>query len=96
VFRLNRTAFRINSFAEADNNAAYWLTKPVEERLRAANFLTRQAYHLAPTATLQLDRTQSAIRLGDETNSVFTEDFQDFLKAFSEHGVDYILVGGMR
>ena len=58
MFRLDRTAFRINTFEEADSNIHYWVTRPLEERLRAADFLTRQAYNIAPDAELRLDRTK--------------------------------------
>jgi hypothetical protein len=94
VFRLDRTAFRINTFAEADNNCKYWLTQPVEERLRAANFLIRQAYGIDPQATLRMDRSHSVVRIRRKMNNLFNQDFLDLFKAFNTHEVEYILVGG--
>lgn len=32
MYRLDRSAFRINTFKEADNNREYWLSKKLEER----------------------------------------------------------------
>jgi hypothetical protein len=32
MYRLDRTAFKINTFREAENNRAYWLSKSPEER----------------------------------------------------------------
>jgi hypothetical protein len=90
VYRLDRTAFRIASFAEADNNCRYWLTKPVEERLRAANFLTRQAYNIAQDAVLRMDRGQSG---EDVASDVWLGDFSRLLAAFESCTVDYLLVG---
>lgn len=94
MFRLDRTAFSINSFAEADNNAKYWLTRPLEERLRAADMLTRQAYNIAPDVTLRVDRGLSKVRCRTMANNIFNEDFQDLITSFNKHQVEYILVGG--
>jgi len=33
---MDRTAFKINTFEEADNNVEYWLSKTPTERLAAA------------------------------------------------------------
>ena len=94
MFRLDRTAFRINTFEKADSNIHYWVTRPLEERLRAADFLTRQAYNIAPDAILRLDRTRSAVRRSGSMNNIFNQDFQDLIRAFNKCDVDYILVGG--
>ena len=94
MFRLDRTAFRINTFEEADSNAKYWVTRPVEERLQAADMLMRQAFNIAPDAILQLDRTASKVRSRIMANNIFNQDFQDLIEAFNTHQVEYILVGG--
>jgi len=44
MYRLDRTAFKIQSFKEADNNRAYWLSKTPAERWAAAWYLTCCAY----------------------------------------------------
>ena len=93
-YRMDRTAFRINSFAEADNNTAYWLRQPVAERLRAAWYLTLQAYNLDPAELPTFDRTASALRYRRTGDSVFNPDFQDFFRAFNRARVNYLLVGG--
>ena len=92
--RLDRTAFRINTFEEADNSTAYWLTRSVSERLRAADMLIRQAYDLPKTRVLRLDRTQASVRCRYMSNNIFNPDFQDLLQAFNDQDVRYILVGG--
>ncbi len=92
--RLDRTAFRIASFDEADNNTAYWLTRPVRERLRAADILLRQAYNIPKDQVLRLDRTHAAIRCRYMSNNIFNRDFQDLIHAFNKHDVRYMLVGG--
>ncbi len=74
MFRLDRTAFRINTFEEADSNIHYWVTRPLEERLRAADFLTRQAYNIAPDAELRLDRTKFWMgKLEDQDKRIISE-----------------------
>jgi len=93
-FPMDKTAFRINTFAEADNNTAYWLKQPPVERLRAAAFLIRQAFNLPPDDPMRLDRRLFRIKRRSMSNNIFNPDFQDFIKAFNQHNVKYILVGG--
>jgi|HubBroStandDraft_2_1064218.scaffolds.fasta_scaffold378297_3 hypothetical protein len=40
-FRLDRTEFSVARLADPDNAVGYWLSRPVEERLRALEFLRR-------------------------------------------------------
>ena len=43
---MDRTAFRIQTFEEADNHAAYWPARPVAHRLMAAKELIDRAADL--------------------------------------------------
>ncbi|MBK6930630.1 MAG: hypothetical protein IPH12_07040 [Saprospirales bacterium] len=61
-YRLDRTAFRIATFQEADHWRAYWLGKSPSERLQAAWHLVCRAYNLDPEQEHRLDRTKFAMR----------------------------------
>ena len=53
-FRLDRTQFSVAKLNDPDDQVAYWLTRPVEERLRALELLRRTFYgHTSATARLQ-------------------------------------------
>lgn len=93
-FRMNRAAFRINTFEEADNNIAYWLARPPAERLAAATYLIRQAWNISPEDPVKLDRNVTKIRRRSMNNNYFNQDFQDFINALNNQRVEYILVGG--
>jgi hypothetical protein len=69
-FRMDRTAFRINTFAEADNNVAYWRTRSETERLQAAMFLIRQAYNIAPDDPMRMDKTRFSMGKMDDKDKV--------------------------
>jgi hypothetical protein len=43
-FRLDRTQFSVARVTDPDDALAYWLSRPVEERLRALEFLRRTFY----------------------------------------------------
>ncbi len=43
-FRLDRTQFSVVSLTDPDDSVAYWLSRPVEERLRALELLRRTFY----------------------------------------------------
>jgi hypothetical protein len=43
-FRLDRTHFSVARLTDPDDAAQYWLSRPVEERLRALEFLRRSFY----------------------------------------------------
>ena len=43
-FRLDRTQFSIARLTDADDAVEYWLSRPVEERLRALELLRRTFY----------------------------------------------------
>lgn len=91
---MNRAAFRINTFEEADNNIAYWLARPPAERLAAATYLIRQAWNISPEDPAKLDRNVTKIRRRSMSNNYFNQDFQDFINALNNQRVEYILVGG--
>ncbi len=62
--KLDRKAFSIKTFAQADNNRAYWLTKTPAERLAAAWRLSCRLYRLDPDnkEDIKLDRNYFKIR----------------------------------
>jgi hypothetical protein len=43
-FRLDRTQFSVVRLTDRDDAVAYWLSQPVEERLRALELLRRTFY----------------------------------------------------
>jgi hypothetical protein len=52
-FDLDRTQFSVASLTEPDDALAYWLSRPVEERLRAIELLRRTFYGSSATEGLQ-------------------------------------------
>jgi hypothetical protein len=53
-FHLDRTKFSVARLTDPDDATEYWLTRPVEERLRALELLRRTFYgHTSATARLQ-------------------------------------------
>ena len=54
-FRMDRTAFKAMTAAEADDHVTYWKDKSPRERLEAACYLINQAYGTTPQT--KLDRT---------------------------------------
>jgi hypothetical protein len=42
--RLDRTQFSVGHLTDPDDALAYWLSRPVEERLQALEFLRRTFY----------------------------------------------------
>lgn len=61
-YRLDRTAFRIQTFAEAAHQRAYWLTHTPRERLTAAWYLICAAYNLNRSEPQRLDKTVFSMR----------------------------------
>jgi hypothetical protein len=43
-YKLDRTAFKAQTFEEANNHYGYWEQKTLTERLEAAYYLIRSAY----------------------------------------------------
>lgn len=62
MYKLDRTAFKIQSHSEADNQKNYWLKKTPEERFRAAWYLTCSAYGIDPENPPKLDKTLFSVR----------------------------------
>ncbi len=56
-YRLDRSAFQIQSFKQASQQRAYWLSKTPEERMAAAWYLICVAYNLDYQSENKLDRT---------------------------------------
>jgi hypothetical protein len=62
MFRLDKTAFKVQTFKEADNDRAYWLSKTPAERLQAAWYLTCAAYGLDPNKKHRMDKTVYSVK----------------------------------
>ena len=60
--RLDRTAFKIQSFDSAAKQRAYWLSKSPAERLAAAWYLICSAWNLDVANPPGLDRTCFSMR----------------------------------
>lgn len=56
-YRLDRSAFRMMSFKEADNANVFDKDVPLAERLRQAYYLVAQAYGFSLQVPPRLDRT---------------------------------------
>jgi hypothetical protein len=53
-FRLDRTQFSVKRLTDPDDAVEYWLSRPVEERLRALELLRRTFYgYTSASAGLQ-------------------------------------------
>ena len=50
---LDRTQFSVASLTDPDDAVGYWLTRPVDERLRALEFLRRTCYGNSCAGELQ-------------------------------------------
>jgi len=61
-YKLDRKAFKIQTFEEADKTAEYWRSKTPQERFEAAYYLICQAYHIDPENPPRLDRTVFSMR----------------------------------
>jgi len=62
-FRLDRTQFSVVRLTDPDDTVAYWLSWPVEERLRALELLRRTFYGYT-SATEGLQRVLEVAQLG--------------------------------
>ncbi len=62
MHRLDRSAFKISDFREAENNRAYWLKKTPDERLAAAWYLIASAWNLDYNNPPRLDRSVFSMR----------------------------------
>ena len=52
-FQLDRTQFSVAQVTDPDDSLTYWLSRPVEERLRALELLRRTFYGDSATEGLQ-------------------------------------------
>ena len=62
--KLDKKAFAINTFAEADNNRADWFKKTPQERIVAAWKFSCRMYHVNPDnlEDIKLDRSYFKVR----------------------------------
>ncbi|MCO6487559.1 MAG: hypothetical protein J5I98_04030 [Phaeodactylibacter sp.] len=92
-YKLDRTAFKRQTAGEADDQLAYWLSKPPQERLRAAARLNAIAWNYPPgrPPKMQKDVFKARRRM---RNEAFYQDFLEFIQALNNHEVEYLLVGG--
>jgi hypothetical protein len=54
-YRMDKTAFKVQTFEEADNHYASWANKSTKDRLDAASYLICMAFQVKPST--KLDRT---------------------------------------
>ena len=62
LYRLDRTAFKMQTAEEASNHAAYYKTLTWQERLRIANYLNSIAYNYPENNPPKIDRTAFKMR----------------------------------
>ena len=62
MYRLDRTAFKIQSFESATKQRAYWLSKTPAERLAAAWCLICAAWNLDMETPQRMDRSFFSMR----------------------------------
>ncbi len=61
-YRLDRTAFKAQTAAEASNHVAYYKTLSWQERLRIANYLNSVAYNYPENEPPRMDKTAFSMR----------------------------------
>ena len=57
MYKLNRTAFKMQTYEQASDNREYWLSKTATERLKAVAYLNSVAYNYPINNPPRLDRT---------------------------------------
>jgi hypothetical protein len=62
MFKLDRTAFKIQSFEQAAKSKIFWLQKTPSERFQAAWYLICAAYNIDYTNPPKMDKTQFSLR----------------------------------
>ncbi len=55
--KMDRSAFRMGSHREAEDNRAYWADKSLSDRLDAANYLNSVAFNFDKSNPPKLDRS---------------------------------------
>lgn len=93
MYKLDRTAFRRQTAEEADDQRAYWLALPPQERLRAAKDLIARAWGFSPDGVPPIDKALFKAKRRMR-NEVFFQDFLEFIQALEQNEVEYLLVGG--
>ncbi len=61
-YKLDRNQFKVNTFAEASNSYEYWKNQSINERLKAATYLTLKAWGFNPDNPPALDRQVFSMR----------------------------------
>jgi hypothetical protein len=62
-YKLDRSAFKMQTAAEAANNYNYWKTKSPEERLKAAFYLNSIAYNFDIDNPPRMDKSLFQVRI---------------------------------
>ncbi|MEZ4987607.1 MAG: hypothetical protein R2795_21675 [Saprospiraceae bacterium] len=93
MYRLDRTAFRTQSVESASRNYLYWKDKSVEDRLRAAWYLTCCAYQYSQDNPPRMERA-TVVKREFMVKHHFNTDFIDFIEVLNQANVRYVLVGG--
>jgi hypothetical protein len=62
LYRLDRTAFKAQTAAEAADYASYYQTLTWQERLRIANYLNSVAYNYPENEPPKMDKTAFSMR----------------------------------
>ena len=65
-YQLDRMKFKMQSFQEADMQHDYWMTKSVEERMRAAYYLISVAFDFDINNPPRLDKNIFSTRKHSE------------------------------
>jgi hypothetical protein len=61
-YRLDRTAFKVQTPEEAANHGAYYRSLSWQERLRIANYLNSIAYNYPENEPPRMDKTVFSVR----------------------------------
>lgn len=64
-YKLDRTAFKIQTFEEAADTSEYWKNKTYAERLEAADYLNSVAFNYDINNPPRLDRSFFSMRKRD-------------------------------
>lgn len=62
MYRLDKTAFKAQTYQEADDNTGYWKTQTPVERLKAAWYLISCAYNFPLDSPPRIDKTAFSMR----------------------------------
>lgn len=93
MYRLDRTAFKQQTAAAADDQRAYWLNKAPEERLRALLYLNAQVYGFTQSGPPIMDKSAFKARRRMKSEYLY-QDFLEFIQALNQNEVEYLLAGG--